>query len=184
MKFIIAVALAVAGSFAAVAVPAQAAELHHCVATIPETNVRCFETYEEAKAFLASVAETTPEKGPSPAALRAYGEAMRASTQVLAPVVIATVFLSPNYSPGPFAGTFSYVGLNGPCTTTTTDLDYAKISLPPGLDNAISSFTTGSNCWLNGFDLPNFVGASTGYHGSSPTIANGLDNRISSIKFS
>lgn len=171
-----ATALAFAGSLANVATPAQADEPNHCVVTVPETQVRCFATYEEARAFVASVAETGPGKTPSAAAQRAYGEAL-----VLSPVWLFTAYDLANYNS--LNGSVFVIGLNGPCTTTIADLDYSMPTLG-GLDNIISSYQAGSNCWLNLFRDPFFGGPSTGYRPSSPVIANGLNNMVSSIKIS
>jgi hypothetical protein len=128
-----AAALAVAGSLAVLATPAHAADEpqgSNCVITVPETNVRCFETYEEAKAFIAGVAETTADNKPSAAAQRAYGDAMKASPLVFWPVWIFTGFDYENYNLlNPFGGSLSVIALNGPCTTSIGNVDYELPSL-------------------------------------------------------
>jgi hypothetical protein len=182
-----AAAIAVAGSLAVVATPAYAAdeaEGTNCVATVPATDVRCFETYEEAKAFVASVAETTPENKPSAAAQRAYGQAMQSSTQIFLPVWIFTGFDLENYNLlNPFAGTYTLIGLNGPCTLTTADVDYTKATLPARWVNDISSYFDAASCWTKLYEDPNFGGSTRGYTGDSATLG-GFNNITSSIKFS
>ncbi|HZM74329.1 MAG TPA: peptidase inhibitor family I36 protein [Candidatus Limnocylindrales bacterium] len=179
-----AAAIAVAGSLAAVATPAYAAdeaEGGHCVSTVPETNVRCFGTYEEAKAFVASVAEVGSEKGPGSAARLEYSQAMAAKQLAFWPVWIFTAFDWENYDP--FGGSWWIIGLSGSCTTTTADLDYSDSVLPARWDNDISSYLNGGNCWTKLYEDPFFGGSSRGYTGSSPTLG-AWNNRASSIKWS
>jgi hypothetical protein len=179
------VAVTVAGSLA-VATPAQAdeAEGTNCVVTVPETNVKCFATYEEAKAFVASVTEPAPDNKPSSTAQRVYGEAMGASPLVFWPVLIFTGFDLENYNLlNPFAGTYTVIGLNGPCTLTTADTDYTKATLPARWVNDISSYIDAASCWTKLYEDPNFGGSTRGYTGDSPTLG-GHNNITSSIKWS
>lgn len=177
-----ALAVAVAGSLA-VAAPAQAdtGEGTYCVATVPETNVRCFDTFEQAKAFVASVAEVTPDEKPSAAAVREYGEAMKASPAIFWPVLIFTGFDWENYNP--IGGVYLIIGLNGPCTTSTANVDYSKATLPARWDNDISSYFDHSNCWTRLYANANFGGSFRGYTGDSATLGN-FNNIASSIRWS
>ncbi len=181
------VVVTVAGSLAVVASPALADEAGpggHCVATLPESNVRCFDTFEAAKAFIASVAETTADKKPSAAAQRAYGDVLQANPQVFWPVWIYTGFDLENYNTGNlFAWTYSIIGFNGPCTTPTTNVDYTKATLPAWVVNDTSSYWDLSNCWTKLYEDPNFGGSSRGYQGDSPTLG-GFNNITSSIRWS
>jgi hypothetical protein len=181
------IAVAIAASLAVVASPAQAEEAEngrHCVATLPETNTRCFDTYDEAKAFIASVAETTPGKKPSAAAQRAYGDAIQASPQVFWPVWIFTGFDLENYNlTNIFAWTYSIIAFNGPCTTPTTNIDYEKATLPAYVVNDLSSYIDLSNCWTRLYEDPNFGGSFRGYTGDSSALG-GFNNITSSIRWS
>ena len=179
-------AVAIAGSLVVVATPAYADEPNgtNCVATVPATDVRCFDTHEEAKAFVASVAEVTPDNKPSAAAQRAYGQAMQASPLVFWPVLIFTGYDLENYNAGNiFAGSYWLIGLNGPCSTTTVDTDYTKATLPATWVRDFSSYRDYSNCWTRMYEDPNFGGAFRGYTGDSATLG-AWNNRAESLKFS
>jgi hypothetical protein len=107
-----------------------------------------------------------------------------AGAQVFWPVWLFTGFDLENYNLlNPFAGTYTVIGLNGPCTLTTGDTDYTKATLPARWVNDISSYFDAASCWTKLYENPNFGGSSRGYTGDSPTLG-GFNNITSSIKWS
>lgn len=174
-------AIAIAGSLGAVASPAQAAEPDHCVLTLPEQNVKCFATYEEAKAYVHANAEVGPEKEGTGTAARRAQTARAQSALAIWPVLITTFFDLEFYNP--LGGSLWIIGLGGPCTTSLANVDYSIGSFSARWNNDISSYLTYSNCWVKLFDLPGFGGASTAYRGSQPTLG-WMNNDASSARFS
>jgi hypothetical protein len=174
-------ALAFAGSVVA-ASPAHAAAPDdpaigtHCVVALPgPSDPKCFATYEEARAYVASRAEAGPPKS-GPAATRVESAARIASGGV---VVIAVLYDWTLWNP--IGGTLTLIGLNGNCSSTLVGNDYALSSFSdPRWNNDTSSYLAFSNCWLNLFDLPGFGGTSSGFAGSQATIGV-LNNDVSSI---
>jgi len=177
-----AIAAAVAGSLVAVASPAQAAEPDHCVMSLSPANMRCFNTDEEADAFVKSVAEVIPEKGPGFAAQRANAEATRSSSVAVVQTLIMKAYDWENYNW--LGGTLRVIGLGPVCSLTTADVDYETATLPARWVNDISSYRSYGVCWAKLYRDPNFLGPSVGYAGSSATIGGGLNNAASSIRFS
>lgn len=174
-----AVAIAVAG-FAAVASPAQAAEPNHCVVALPEQNVKCFATYQEAKAYVESVAEVNSPKDPASGQLRvATAAADRSAALLIFPTLLFIAYDWTNYNF--LGGSLWVIGWNGNCTTPTTNIDYTMADLG-SWNNRISSVRTYSNCWLKGFDGVNWTGASTGYAGTRNLVT--LNDDINSVYIS
>jgi hypothetical protein len=173
-----AAALAIVGT-ALAAPPAQAAAgEQHCAIPISNPDrVTCFATLQEALDYITGGAEVPPSKGGAgPTAARtATGSALAAA---IVPVPVVTWF---NWAL--FLGSsVTWYGLNGNCTTPTSNVDYALSVVPAPYNNWMESFITYSNCWQNDFTGSGFTGTSTGYRGTQAVVAN--PNTLSSAKWS
>jgi len=181
-------AVAAAGSVL-VAMPAHAAGTaeegtRHCVAVIPNIdNLTCFDTLAKAVQYASNGAGRTPSKGSGDTAARASAGAdarLAAGALVVNPVIVATNFSLPAY----LGDSLTWVGLNGNCTTPTTNIDYQVSSMPAGWNNRVSSTIVGANCWEDDYETPNFLNYHTGYRGSQAVFNFNIDDKTSSIMFS
>lgn len=177
-------AIAITGSVTAVASPAHAAEDvaegGHCVATMPETVMKCFATYEESQAYVSSIAEILPDKRSGVDTVGFDVEATKVSPQA----GWRLIFIGFDWEFWfPFAGSLSVVSRFAPCTGPVTDWDDWVYSLPRRWNDDISSYLDFSNCWTKLYEHINFGGASRGFTGDSPTLP-GFNNRASSIVWS
>jgi len=178
-----AAAMAVAGSMTALASPAYAAEEDpgeggHCVANTQETIERCFATYEEAKAYVSSVAEILPDK-PNGGTQGFNVEAPRVVP--LGGLVLIFIGFDWQFF-NPLGGSLWVIGLSGPCSLSFADVDYQLRSLPARWNNDISSYLDFSICWTRLYDGVGFTGAFRGYTPDSATLG-GFNNRASSIRW-
>jgi hypothetical protein len=178
-------AMAITASITAVASPAYAAEDvgegGHCVATTQDTSQRCFATYDEAKAYVSSIAEISPGKRSDGGTLGFQSGALNAGTQLFGWRLIFIGFDWEYYVP--FGGSL-WVITNGPaCTGPTSNIDYQVWSLPARWNDDISSYLDYSNCWTKLYQHINFGGNSRGYTGDSPTLGD-FNNIASSIRWS
>lgn len=148
----------------------------HCVITVPgPAQLRCFATEAEAEAFTEAHASVMPGKDGSGAS-----SASRSS------VAVGGTLIGIEYAlPGYLGSSMRVIGLGGPCTTATTNIDY---ELPDwaayGFDQRISSFKTRGNCWAKHYDLVNFGGLAVGYQGGQAWINLALDNDTTSERWS
>jgi hypothetical protein len=177
-------AVAITASVAVVTSPAYAAEEDpgigtHCVETQPDGAVRCFSTYDEAKAYVSSFAETLPPKRQADPGVRSGAQG--AGTQVYWPVLLFVGFDWEYYLP--FGGTYWVVGLNGPCTGPISNIDYQLSFVGSSWNDDISSYVDYSNCWTRLYQHINFGGSFRGYQGDSPTLGH-FNNITSSIRWS
>lgn len=175
-----AVAIAVIGAITA-AGPAQAAEADHCAVSLPDKNMKCFDSYEGAAAFVTSVAEITEPKAPGSEELGTHPAATRSAALASLPQLLYVGFDSSFWMP--LNGSLWLYGLGGNCTTPTSNVDYHLSTMPTGWDNRISSYLTFSNCWTQHWDLPFWGGAHIGYSGSRATMG-ALNNATSSLRLS
>ena len=188
------VALAAAGSVL-VAAPAHAAGSapaagtteegnRHCVVVIPNIDdLTCFETLAKAVQYASNGAGRTPSKETATSAARTSagaGARLAASALVVNPVIVATTFSLPGY----LGDSLTWVGLNGNCTTPTTNIDYLVSSMPAGWNNRVSSTVVGANCWEDDYESPNYFNYHTGYRGSQAVFNFNIDNKTSSIMWS
>jgi hypothetical protein len=170
-------ALAAGPTQAAQPNPGLAADEEVCVLILPAESMKCFASPEEADEFVGD-AQVGPPRGGSTVTStgQAADPAGRSTAQVL--TLITKAFDLPL-----FLGSQLWVyGTSGPCTLTFNDVNYQLSSLGTW-DNKISSFLTFSICWLRGYDFVNFGGPFIGYTSSQAVIGGGMDNDISSIRW-
>jgi hypothetical protein len=174
-----AVAVALAGSVLAAgpaqaAQPELAADEEFCVLVLPAQLMKCFATPEEADAFVGDV-RVGPPKGQlaGPVAGPAGG----------APAQVLTLIMRGYDLPLFLGSRLSIYGTGGPCSLSLANIDYTVPDLGTW-NNRISSYTTHSICWPNGYDFTFFGGASRGYIGTTAVFAGGWDNDFSSMELS
>jgi hypothetical protein len=176
--------IAITGSITVITSPAYAEddrdEGGHCVGTMPETDVKCFPTQEEADKYVDSVSETVPDDD----SRRQGGQAFRVEASATAqfwPVLIFRGYDFEFYR----GGTLTVIGLNGPCSWSFADVDY-QLDLTRIFggrwNNDISSYRDYSVCWTRLYDGAFFTGAFRGYLPDSPTLGV-FNNRASSIRW-
>jgi hypothetical protein len=163
-----------------VASPAQAETAGHCMVVLPNpVPVACFDTDEQAMKYAESLgALIIPGKGGT-----SSGQATRSAAAAL---VGGLTLIGKEYPGSLHTGISIHVyGTNGPCTTTTTDIDY---QLPDwgmyGFDQRISSFKTFGNCYAKHYDLVNYGGYSVGYQPGQAVMNATINDDTSSERWS
>ena len=178
-------AIAITGSVTAVAVPAHAAEDvgegGHCVTTtVKDSGMRCFATYDEAKAYVSSIAEILPDKRPD-GTQGFKAESLGSGTNLFGFRLIFIGFDWEYYVP---LGGSLWVITTGPaCTGPTNNIDYEVSFVGGRWNDDISSYLDFSNCWTKLYEHANFGGRSRGFQGDSPTLGD-FNNIASSIRWS
>lgn len=154
----------------------------HCVVSLDPGSstpaaMACYRTFTEAIA-----AATNGVVADAPAALSESNKAsvfskIEAANRANSDEVRPQLVISVEYEGGSYGGAWS-ITFEGPasCTASTSDIDY-QADLPeyyPGTTiriwDAISSFQTFSNCWVDHYYLQGFGLPRTGYYGSQPSM--------------
>ena len=184
-------ALALAGSALVAGQASAADEGDHCLAAVnASTELTCFATFEQAKAYFLGPMAGQVLSPRDPASGVFSGAAVSGSSSGtvhmgLAIPIPTLVYIGYDWANrNPLGGSLWLFGWNGGCTTTTADVDYQEISLAANWNNRITSTSLFSNCFANHFDFTSFGGASTGYQGSRSSLSVALNNDASSIRFS
>jgi len=182
-----AAAVAIAGS-ALAAGPARAAEpaaeTQHCVIVLPDPDgMTCFTSAAEAFKYATGGQEPGASKDPQ-ATLRVDGFATNGGTPVGNPALTYTTLSWEFDQIGWTGNSVLFVGLNGGCTTSILDIDYATPTMPAYMNNRIWSFRTYNNCWTRHYDLVNWGLPYVGYSGTQALITAPLGADTSAERWS
>ena len=188
LRIIAFASITVAGmGMAFLATPAQAqagSKDRHCVTDVsaPNTPATCYDSFTTAIAK-ATGGRVTDAPADVRKAMRDPKVTAQLNDTSFAPTV--NVILSVEWLDSYLGGdSVTFTAPSG-CTDTRDDIDWQDASLPDGLNDEISAYTTfsNSNCRVKHWEHPNFAGMSIGFDAGRTDMGD-MDDETSSIQWS
>jgi len=159
----------------------------------------CFDSFASAIRFatggrVTNAPATAAAAVADPAFVAELGASKSTSGSGVQPqqaVVIAVDFVDQNFG----GASHTSVGLDGPCTTPTSDIDYQEPNVglhwtaPPGQistfwNDRITSFQAAGNCFSDHFVDQNFLGDHTTWRNTTANIGPEFNDKTTSIRWS